>query len=65
MKKIFLAILLISTSLFAELNWAPSYEQGLAQAKKEKKIIPTNTAMLFSEHRPIIFWVPTANKSDG
>lgn len=39
MKKILLAILLISSSLFAELDWAPSYEQGLAQAKKEHKIV--------------------------
>lgn len=39
MKKILLAILLISTSLFAELDWAPSYEQGLAKAKKENKSI--------------------------
>lgn len=39
MKKILLALLLISTSLFAELDWAPSYEQGLAQAKKEHKIV--------------------------
>ncbi|MDX9966235.1 MAG: DUF255 domain-containing protein [Sulfuricurvum sp.] len=39
MKKILTALLLISTSLFAELDWAPSYEQGLAQAKKEHKIV--------------------------
>jgi thioredoxin-related protein len=39
MKKILLALLLISSSLFAELDWAPSYEQGLAQAKKEHKIV--------------------------
>lgn len=39
MKKILLALLLMSTSLFAELDWAPSYEQGLAQAKKEHKIV--------------------------
>lgn len=39
MKKILAALLLISSSLFAELDWAPSYEQGLAQAKKEHKIV--------------------------
>lgn len=39
MKKIFLALLLISSSLFAELDWAPSYEQGLAKAKKEHKVV--------------------------
>lgn len=37
MQKIFLAILLLSSSLFAEMDWAPSYAQGLAQAKKEQK----------------------------
>ncbi|WP_294913638.1 thioredoxin family protein [Sulfuricurvum sp. UBA5598] len=30
---------MISSSLFAELDWAPSYEQGLVQAKKEHKIV--------------------------
>lgn len=39
MKKILVALLLISSSLFAELDWAPSYEKGLAQAKKEHKIV--------------------------
>ncbi|MCK9374012.1 MAG: DUF255 domain-containing protein [Sulfuricurvum sp.] len=39
MKKVLLALLLISSSLFAELDWAPSYEQGLAQAKNEHKIV--------------------------
>ncbi|MDD2369656.1 MAG: DUF255 domain-containing protein [Sulfuricurvum sp.] len=39
MKKIFLALLLIGSSLFAELDWAPSYEQGLAKAKKEHKVV--------------------------
>ncbi|AFV96716.1 MULTISPECIES: DUF255 domain-containing protein [unclassified Sulfuricurvum] len=39
MKKILLALLLISSSLFAELDWAPSYEKGLEQAKKEHKIL--------------------------
>lgn len=39
MKKILLSLLLISSSLFAELDWAPSYELGLAQAKKEHKIV--------------------------
>lgn len=39
MKKIILALLLISSSLFAELDGAPSYEQGLAKAKKEHKIL--------------------------
>ncbi|MFZ2969506.1 MAG: thioredoxin family protein [Sulfuricurvum sp.] len=39
MKKILLALVLMSSSLFAELDWAPSYEQGLAKAKKEHKMI--------------------------
>jgi thioredoxin-related protein len=39
MKKILLTLLLISSSLFAELDWAPSYGQGLAQAKKEHKVV--------------------------
>lgn len=39
MKKIFLALALISSSLFAELDWASSYEQGLAKAKKEHKMV--------------------------
>lgn len=39
MKKILLTLILITTSLFAELDWAPSYEQGLAQAKKEHKTV--------------------------
>lgn len=44
MKKILLTFLLMSNSLFAELDWAPSYEQGLAQAKKEHK----NVMLMFS-----------------
>jgi thioredoxin-related protein len=39
MKKILLIALFLTTSLFAELDWAPSYEQGLAKAKKEHKIV--------------------------
>lgn len=39
MKKILFIALLLTSSLFAELDWAPSYEQGLAQAKKEHKIV--------------------------
>lgn len=39
MKKILFIALLLTSSLFAELDWAPSYEQGLAQAKKEHKIL--------------------------
>lgn len=38
MKKILITLLLLTSSLFAELDWAPSYENGLAQAKKEHKI---------------------------
>ncbi len=37
MKKLFLLLLFLSSSLFAELNWAEDYETGLAQAKKENK----------------------------
>lgn len=37
MKKMFLLMLLLSTALFADLNWAEDYESGLAQAKKENK----------------------------
>jgi thioredoxin-related protein len=39
MKKILFIALLLTSSLFAELDCAPSYEQGLAQAKKEHKIV--------------------------
>lgn len=39
MKKILLSALLLTSSLFAELDWAPSYEQGLVKAKKEHKTI--------------------------
>jgi thioredoxin-related protein len=34
-----IAGVLLTSSLFAELEWAASYEQGLAQAKKEEKIV--------------------------
>jgi len=39
MKKILLILLFLTSSLFAELDWAPSYESGLAQAKKEHKMV--------------------------
>jgi len=39
MKKYLLTFLFLTGSLFAELDWAPSYKEGLAQAKKENKII--------------------------
>lgn len=39
MKKILFTLVFLTASLFAELDWAPSYEQGLAQAKKENKIV--------------------------
>jgi len=39
MKKILLMALLLSATLFADLNWAEDYESGLEQAKKEKKIV--------------------------
>lgn len=39
MKKFLLIILLLSSSLFAELDWTGSYEQGLAKAKKEQKAV--------------------------
>lgn len=40
MKKLFLLVLFLTSSLFADLNWAEDYETGLAQAKAEhKKVI--------------------------
>ncbi len=39
MKKIFLMVLLLTSTLFADLDWADDYESGLEQAKKEKKIV--------------------------
>lgn len=39
MKKIFFILIFLTGSLFAELDWAPSYEQGLAKAKKEHKLV--------------------------
>lgn len=39
MKKILLIALFLTSSLFAELDWASSYEQGLAKAKKEHKVV--------------------------
>lgn len=39
MKKFLFIILLLSSSLFAELDWAGSYELGLAKAKKEQKAV--------------------------
>ncbi len=39
MKRILLIALFLTTSLFGELDWAPSYEQGLAKAKKEHKVV--------------------------
>lgn len=39
MKKLLFLALLISSTLFADLNWAEDYESGLAQAKKEHKIV--------------------------
>lgn len=39
MKKLFLLVLFLTSSLFADLNWAEDYETGLAQAKKENKKI--------------------------
>ncbi len=44
MKKILFTLVFLTASLFAELDWAPSYEQGLAQAKKEGKV----TMLMFS-----------------
>ncbi|HEX5710356.1 MAG TPA: thioredoxin family protein [Sulfuricurvum sp.] len=44
MKKVLFILLFLTSSLFAELDWAPSYEQGLVQAKKEHKI----TMLMFS-----------------
>jgi thioredoxin-related protein len=38
MKKIIISILLLPFTLVADLNWASSYEDGLAQAKSENKI---------------------------
>ena len=39
MMKIVLTLLVLTASLFADLDWAPSYDQGLAQAKKEHKLV--------------------------
>lgn len=39
MKKVLLLLLFVSATLFADLNWAEDYESGLAQAKKEHKIV--------------------------
>ena len=39
MKKIFLMALFLTSTLFADLNWADDYESGLEQAKQEKKIV--------------------------
>ena len=40
MRQIFLTLLLISTSLFAETNWADDYKSALKEAKsKQKKVI--------------------------
>ncbi len=39
MKKMLLLLLIMSATLFADLNWADDYESGLEQAKKEKKIV--------------------------
>ncbi|MFY9142771.1 thioredoxin family protein [Sulfuricurvum sp.] len=37
MGKIILALSIMASCAFAELNWAPSYDAALAKAKKEKK----------------------------
>jgi len=37
MSKIILALSLIASCALAEIQWAPSYDAALAQAKKEKK----------------------------
>lgn len=39
MKNILLLTLLLTSSLLAELDWATSYEQGLAKAKNEHKMV--------------------------
>lgn len=39
MKKILILILCLASSLFAELDWESSYEQGVVKAKKEHKIV--------------------------
>ena len=39
MKKLFLLVLFLTSSLFADLNWADDYESALSQAKEEKKIV--------------------------
>ncbi len=39
MNKIILLILLLATTLFAELDWASSYEQALEKAEKSNKLV--------------------------
>ncbi len=38
MQKIITSILLLSAALLADLEWAGSYEEGLAQAKAQNKV---------------------------
>ncbi|BBG66328.1 hypothetical protein NNO_1625 [Hydrogenimonas sp.] len=47
MKKIFFAALLLTTSLFAEINWQSSYEEAQKKAKELKRPI---LVLLVSEH---------------
>ena len=39
MKKLFLLVLFLASSVFADLNWVDDYESALTQAKEEKKIV--------------------------
>ncbi|MCK9373208.1 MAG: thioredoxin family protein [Sulfuricurvum sp.] len=39
MRYLLLGLILIASSAWGELKWAPSYDAALAQAKKEKKYV--------------------------
>ncbi len=39
MKKLLLSLLLMGTTLLADINWTEDYDEGLARAKAENKLI--------------------------
>lgn len=59
MKKIIISILLLSLTLLADLNWASSYEDGLAKAKSENKIamimFTTKTCKMCNYTKDIVY----------